>query len=162
MVTEAECIEALREAARRLGESPTKAGYEELELRPASATIIRHLGGWNAAKEAAGLTTNPSTGPRVGEKPDDVDLPAGVSWSDLSVDQRGTTGTESGTPNGPSDGERGSERGSTNRKESGVVHSVGVLTLPISTSTTARRHERRWPSVGWSLTGTGGIHLKAR
>ena len=88
MVTEAECIEALREAARRLGESPTKAGYEELGLRPASATIIRHLGGWNAAKEAAGLMTNPSTGSRVGEKPDDVDLPAGVSWSDLSVDQR--------------------------------------------------------------------------
>ena len=88
MVTEAECIEALREAARRLGESPTKTEYEELGLRPASATIIRHLGGWNAAKEAAGLATNPSTGSRVGEKPDDVDLPAGVSWSDLSVDQR--------------------------------------------------------------------------
>lgn len=84
----AECIDALREAAERLGESPTKAEYEELGLRPASATIIRQLGGWNAAKEAAGLETNPSTGTRVGPKPDDVDLPDGRSWADLSVDQR--------------------------------------------------------------------------
>ncbi len=88
MVTETECIAALRAVARRLGESPTKAEYEKLGLQPASATIIRQFGGWNAAKEAAGLATNPSTGSRVGEKPDDVALPDGVSWNDLSVDQR--------------------------------------------------------------------------
>ncbi|ELY90615.1 hypothetical protein C483_11161 [Natrialba hulunbeirensis JCM 10989] len=45
MTTEDECIEALREAAERLGESPTKAQYEELGLTPASATIIRTCGG---------------------------------------------------------------------------------------------------------------------
>ncbi|MEF8756642.1 MAG: HNH endonuclease, partial [Halobacteriales archaeon] len=86
--SERECIEALREAAERLGESPTKAQYEELGLTPASATIIRTMGSWNEAKEAAGLETNPSTGSRVGPKPDDVDLPDGVEWTELSVDQR--------------------------------------------------------------------------
>lgn len=89
MVTsEEECLDALLEAARRLGESPTKAQYEELGLTPASATIIRQLGGWNAAKHAAHLETTPSKGPRVGPQPDDVDLPEGESWVELSVDQR--------------------------------------------------------------------------
>jgi hypothetical protein len=49
--TERECLDALQEAAERLGKSPTKAEYEELGLRPASATIIRVVGGWNEAKE---------------------------------------------------------------------------------------------------------------
>ena len=86
MVTERECIEALQKAARRLGESPTKSEYEALGLRPSSATIIRQLGGWNVAKEAAGLETHPSTGSRVGDKPDDIALSEGVSWDELSVD----------------------------------------------------------------------------
>ncbi len=88
MTTEAECLEALREAAERLGESPTKAQYEELGLTPASATIIRTCGGWNDAKETAGLETAPSTGSRVGPKPDDIELPSGLVWEELSVDQR--------------------------------------------------------------------------
>ncbi len=45
VTTEDECLEALLEAADRLGESPTKAQYEELGLTPASATIIRTCGG---------------------------------------------------------------------------------------------------------------------
>ncbi|WP_247003544.1 homing endonuclease associated repeat-containing protein [Halosolutus gelatinilyticus] len=88
MTTEAECIEALREAADRLGESPTKAQYEELGLTPASATIIRTFGRWNDAKKAAGLDTSRSTGSRVGPKPDDVELPEGASWEEFTVDQR--------------------------------------------------------------------------
>ncbi|OLZ42355.1 hypothetical protein A6E15_15885 [Natrinema saccharevitans] len=88
MVSEAECLEALREAAERLGESPTKAQYEELGLTPASATIIRTCGGWNDAKETAGLETAPSTGSRVQPKPDDVELPPEFVWEELSVDQR--------------------------------------------------------------------------
>jgi len=86
--TEAECLDALREAAERLGESPTKAQYEELGLTPASATILRQVGGWNEAKARAGLETNASSGSRVMPKPDDVDLPDGLVWSELSVDQR--------------------------------------------------------------------------
>ncbi|MFC6719700.1 homing endonuclease associated repeat-containing protein [Natrialbaceae archaeon GCM10025810] len=88
MTTETECLEALREAARRLGESPTKAQYEELALRPASATIIRNVGGWNEAKARAGLETAPSTGSRVEPKPPDVELPPELDWEELTVDQR--------------------------------------------------------------------------
>ncbi len=86
--TEDDCVAALRRAAERLGESPTKAQYEALGSIPASATIIRVMGGWNEAKGVAGLETSPSTGPRVGPKPDDVMLPDDTSWADLSVDQR--------------------------------------------------------------------------
>ena len=88
VTTERECLEALREAADRLGTSPTKAEYEELGLTPASATIIRTIGGWNEAKELAGLETYPSRGPRVSPPPDDIELPNGTSWDELSVDQR--------------------------------------------------------------------------
>jgi transcription elongation factor Elf1 len=88
VTSEQTCIEALQEAARLLGESPSKAEYERLGLTPASGTIIRQCGGWNAAKELAGLETEPSTGSRTAEKPDDVELPDGVEWSELSQDQR--------------------------------------------------------------------------
>lgn len=86
--SEQDCIDALREAARRLGESPTKSQYEDLGLTPASATIQRVMGGWNAAKDAAGLETSVSTGSRTQPKPDDIDLPGEESWGDLSVYQR--------------------------------------------------------------------------
>lgn len=86
--SETECLAALCEAAEKLGKSPTKAEYEELGLRPASGTIIRVIGGWNKAKERAGLKTNASRGSRVGSKPDDVELPEETDWRDLTVDQR--------------------------------------------------------------------------
>jgi len=88
VTTEEECAAALREAARRLGESPTKAQYEDLGLTPAASTILRVVGGWNDAKRLAGLETNPSTGTRVQPKPADVDLPDDVEWNELSQDQR--------------------------------------------------------------------------
>lgn len=88
MADEADCIDALRRAARELDGSPSKAAYEELGLTPASATIQRVMGGWNAAKEAADLATNASTGSRTQPKPDDVDVPDGVDWESLSVYQR--------------------------------------------------------------------------
>jgi len=88
VTTERECLDALRAAADRLGESPTKAQYERLDLTPSSSTIVRHLGGWNAAKERAGLETASSRGSRLDPKPDDVEIPDGVEWSELSADQR--------------------------------------------------------------------------
>jgi len=88
VTTEDDCIAALREAAERLGESPTKAQYEALGLTPASATIQRVMGGWNDGKKAAGLATNASTGSRVEPKPDGVDLPEHLAWDELSQDQR--------------------------------------------------------------------------
>ena len=88
MVDEQACIDALRDAARELGASPTKAEYEALGLRPASATIIRTIGGWNDAKERAGLATNASTGSRVGPPPEGIDEEIRERWAELSVDQR--------------------------------------------------------------------------
>lgn len=89
--TETECVRALRRAAERLGESPTKAEYETLGVRPASATIVRVMGGWNAAKEAAGLETYEQGGSDsrgAKSKPDDVDLPDGRNWEDLTPNMR--------------------------------------------------------------------------
>jgi hypothetical protein len=88
VTSEQDCIEALREARERLGESPTIQQYEQLELTPSSSTISRVMGGWNDAKAAAGLETYASSGPRTKPKPDDVDLPPDTSWEDLTVDQR--------------------------------------------------------------------------
>jgi len=88
MADEQDCIDALREATRELGNSPTKAEYEDLGRTPASATIIRTVGGWNDAKERAGLSTNASTGDRVGPPPEGVDDEICEQWDELSVDQR--------------------------------------------------------------------------
>jgi len=77
MATEAECLDALRTAARELDESPTKAEYEELGPTPAASTILRVCGGWNEAKERTGLETYDAGqfgGTGVEPKPDHVDL----------------------------------------------------------------------------------------
>ena len=91
MTTEEECLEALREAAERLGESPTKAQYEELGSTPASGTIIRTVGGWNEAKEAAGLETYDRAqtgGQPVQPKPEWVEIPDDTDWKELTGQQR--------------------------------------------------------------------------
>lgn len=89
--TEQACIESLREAAERLGESPTKKQYVDLELTPAASTIMRVLGGWNEAKERAGLETyaqGENGGSPVQPKPEGVVLPEDKKWEELSGYQR--------------------------------------------------------------------------
>jgi len=89
--TPQECIDALREAAERLGESPTRAQYEDLGLQPAQGTIQRVMGGWNEAKRQAGLVTfeqGENSGPDPAPKPDWVELDADEEWADLSGHQR--------------------------------------------------------------------------
>ncbi len=91
VTTDDECLEALQEAADRLGESPTKVQYEELGLTPASATIMETMGGWNAAKERAGLETldRGATGDQpVQPKPEWVDIPDDLEWAELTGQQR--------------------------------------------------------------------------
>lgn len=91
MTTDNECIDALQTAADRLGESPTKAQYNELPLTPASATIMKKLGGWNAAKERAGLETFDRAvtgGQPVQPKPDWVEIPDDMEWEELTGQQR--------------------------------------------------------------------------
>src|SRR5918996_1647601 len=51
-----EILEELREAARRLGRSPTMREFAaDPEARVHPQTVIEHFGTWNAAKRAAGL-----------------------------------------------------------------------------------------------------------
>lgn len=89
--TEEECVRALRRAADRLGKSPTKSQYEDLDVTPASTTIRRIIGGWNEAKERAGLETFTQAengGFPVQSKPEGVEIPADREWTDLSPQQR--------------------------------------------------------------------------
>ena len=91
MATETECLDALRAAARELGESPTKAQHEELGLTPAASTVLRVCGSWNEAKERAGLETctqEESGGRQVQPKPPDVEIPADEKWEELTPQQR--------------------------------------------------------------------------
>lgn len=89
--TESECLDALREAAEILGESPTREQYDDLGLTPAGGTIMRHLGGWNDAKELAGLRTfeqGENGGGVVQPKPDWVEIPDEEEWEELTGQQR--------------------------------------------------------------------------
>lgn len=91
MVTEEECIRALQRASERLGKSPTKVEYERLKVRPAAGTIIRVIGGWNAAKQAAGLKTyrrGEKGGTPIQKQPDDVEIPDEYEWAELNPQQR--------------------------------------------------------------------------
>ncbi|KAB7515287.1 homing endonuclease associated repeat-containing protein [Halosegnis rubeus] len=92
MTTEQECLDALRRAAADLGESPSKVQYEKLGHQPASTTIMRVVGGWNEAKEQAGLETVEAGGQtgisRTAPKPDDVELDDDEVWEELSPHQR--------------------------------------------------------------------------
>lgn len=56
--TESECLSALRSAAQKLGESPTRRGYDAIGMRPSAAAISNQFGTWNEAKRAAGLEVN--------------------------------------------------------------------------------------------------------
>lgn len=88
---EEECLAALQKAAEILDESPTKAAYEELGLTPASATIMRVLGGWNTAKRAAGLETfeqGDNGGMDIQPKPESVEIPEEAAWDELTGQQR--------------------------------------------------------------------------
>ena len=88
MTSEKACIEAIQKAAAELDTSPSKAEYEQLDILPSSATIIRTIGGWNKAKKKANLQISTSTGSRTEQKPNTVHIPAHLSWDELTVDQR--------------------------------------------------------------------------
>jgi hypothetical protein len=86
-----ECIDALREAAERVGESPSRTQYEELGLSPSSTTISRVVGSWSEAKERADLeqlTGGERGGSSIQPKPDGVQIPEGTTWEELTPQQR--------------------------------------------------------------------------
>ena len=89
--SEQDCVEALREAADILGETPSKRQYEDLKLTPAANSILRIMGGWNEAKQAAGLNLIKPGDRQTSEilpKPDGVELPEGYIWEELNPQQR--------------------------------------------------------------------------
>jgi len=55
MVSENDCIDGLQEAYNILGHSPTVSEYQSIDVTPSYSTIYTTFGGWNIAKEAAGL-----------------------------------------------------------------------------------------------------------
>lgn len=76
-----DCIDSLCEAAEILGESPSHNQYQSLDIKPSASAIQRICGGWNNAKEMAGLNTD--TEPRADEKPELVDYTL-EEWKELS------------------------------------------------------------------------------
>lgn len=91
MVSEEDCIRGLQEAAEKLKKSPTKSEYESLDVSPSSSAILRIMGSWNDAKQAAGLETYTQSeggGIPVQHKPTDVSIPTDQDWEDLSAQQR--------------------------------------------------------------------------
>lgn len=89
--TKQECVRALRAAAKRLGKSPTRSEYDALGLSPTSSAIMKVMGSWNEAKDAAGLETYPQWAVKsrgIAPQPDDVELPEGYVWDELNPQQR--------------------------------------------------------------------------
>jgi len=55
MYSQQDCIKALKDAAERLGHSPTVREYQELDISPSVGTIKDTVGSWDEAKELCGL-----------------------------------------------------------------------------------------------------------
>lgn len=91
MISEEDCIRGLREVAEELEKSPTKSEYEALGVSPSSSAILRVMGSWNEAKQAAGLETYTQSeggGIPVQPKPAEVSIPTDQDWEELSAQQR--------------------------------------------------------------------------
>jgi hypothetical protein len=159
--SEEECVEAIEEAAERLGESPTKAQYEELGLTPSASTILRVVGGWNEAKTRAGLEVTPGRGSRVAPQPDHVDLPEETDWSALSQDQRWHYRNPDWNTERTLERRRRTRRWLAGEKRRrGGVETAKRSTLPVSTFTTSIRRGKPWRSTRWFCTDTPGHGYK--
>jgi hypothetical protein len=89
-----ECRKGLEKAVQRLGHSPSIREYRSLGISPNASTIKRHFGGWNAAKEAVGLDTNPDSYDINDSYFDSIDSPrkaywVGLFWADGHLDADG-------------------------------------------------------------------------
>jgi hypothetical protein len=157
VTTPEQCIDALLAAADRFGKSPTRAEYDTLKQKPASGTIMRVMGGWNAAKEAAGLDTyyqGESGGTEIQPKPDSVDLPEGYEWDKLNSQQRWYyKNREHRAWQSKLSGKRNFESGSTSTSGANVLVNVVVKpTPPVSSFITLVRSG--WTYPGWCTWGS--------
>lgn len=77
-------IQVLQEAAEELGKSPSVGDFDALDTEVSSTTIKQTFGGWDAAKEAAGLEPNSrgrSAYTRINESYfETLDTPAKAYW----------------------------------------------------------------------------------
>lgn len=89
--SEQDCIDALREAAEIIGETPSRRQYEVLGLKPSATSIKRIIGGWNAAKTQAGIELL-SQGDRynnpISPEPPNIEIPEEQTWETLTPQQR--------------------------------------------------------------------------
>jgi len=84
---EADCIRALHEAKRVLGHSPSCSEYRNSDIDgPSNGTIIDMFGGWNAAKDEAGIEHVTRTKP-ISDVPENVSLTQS-EWESLTRDRR--------------------------------------------------------------------------
>ena len=82
-----DCIETLKEAKDRIGDSPTMKDYQNLDISPSIDTILKHFETWNSAKKAANLSAHKQRS-KIEAKPEDLDLPDDKEWEELSPYQR--------------------------------------------------------------------------
>jgi len=82
-----DCLNALDEAEKKLGKSPSRREYRELDISPSAFTIGEKFGSWNAAKEKANLESF-SFENNIDSKSEDIDLPEEKEWRNLSSYQR--------------------------------------------------------------------------
>lgn len=89
--TDSDCVGALQEATRILGETPSKQQYEALDISPSATSIRRIMGGWNEAKDAAGLellTYGDRNEQSVNPPPEGIALPDELDWYSITPQQR--------------------------------------------------------------------------
>lgn len=84
--TEQDCIDAMREAAERLGKDFTSDDFRDTNISPSSRTIQVKCGSWNEAREAAGLAPKISGGGYC-SVPSIIDM-CQEEWESLTVNRR--------------------------------------------------------------------------
>lgn len=82
-----DCLDALKEAKERIGDSPTMKDYQKLDISPSKDTILKHFDTWNSAKKSASLSTYQQNS-KIEPKPEDIELPEDKEWEKLSSYQR--------------------------------------------------------------------------
>ncbi len=88
--SEQDYIDALTQAAEIIGHAPTSDEYVsvrgQLDVSPSYSCIYNNVGGWNKAKELAGLETW-GAHERISDVPQNVDI-GQQEWEDLDSNRR--------------------------------------------------------------------------
>jgi hypothetical protein len=86
--TKQDCIESLKEAKQKLGESPGLRQYDDLPSGPSSRSIKDKFGSWNNAKREAGLTVEEASVRKYEKgKPEILDYTKD-EWEEFSAEKK--------------------------------------------------------------------------